>query len=643
MSPKQFLLRASILCLPAFLSGQTISFLPPVGAFLGGASRGSDLCGSCLAVADFNGDGKMDIVYTGRVLSPIAGILLGNGDGTFRNGVTFATGFFDPTLPVTVGDFNGDGKPDLIFLGNTAKVYLGNGDGTFSGPFNVPGCRNFLNRGDGSADYVSVVSVADLNRDGRQDLICGPLVFLSAGDGSFTAGTTLPADALLAADMNRDGIPDVLMISSQGIFTLALGKGDGTFAAGLAINNPFGFKTPNPGEYYTAVRSADFNNDGFVDLLGASRDGTTLVVLPGRGDGTFGTPVATFGLFDSVVPSQINAMADFNHDGFIGLIAGDGVIAGNGDGTFRFPVFVGVATEPCNIDAAKVDSLACDYSHTASAIGDFNGDGKMDLVSGYVVGSADNNKQASISVMLNSGAGNGFTAAGVSAANWTWPVGPGSLVAAFGVNLATQTAFAPVAATTTTLGGIRVHVRDRSHPGDRLAQLYYVSPTQVNYVLESYDNFAWVTIERVGSPYVAQGMGVPIRYIAAGLFSVGNGVAAATAFRDTAAGRLDMPVTNCVGVNCTSVPINLAGAPVYLSLYGTGFTLASTAGSTCSVAGRTLPAMYVGPQGTIPGLNQINILLPPILGGSGFTSITCSLSLNGVAQPPTNAVKVLIQ
>ncbi len=642
MSPIKHLLRASILCLPVLLSGQTISFLSPVAAFLGGASHGAALCGSCLAVADFNGDGKMDIVYTGTVLSPVAGILLGNGDGTFHNGVTFPSGTFDPPMPVTVGDFNGDGKPDLVFLGNTAKVFLGRGDGTFSGPFAVPGCNNFLNRGDGTPDYVGVVSVADINKDGKQDLICGPAVFLSTGDGTFTSGTILPADALLAADFNRDGTPDLLLLSAQGLFSMALGRGDGTFAVGLPINNLFSFKTPNPGEYYAAVRTADFNNDGFADIVGASKDGTTLVVLPGKGDGTFGTPVATVGMFGTVVPSQIMALGDFNHDGSIGLVAGDAILAGNGDGTFRFPVFVGVATEPCDLNAAVTGALACDYTHTAAAIGDFNGDGKMDLVSGYIVGSANNNRQASISVMLNSGAGNGFTAAGVSAASWTWPVGPSSMVSAFGTNMSLLTASASGNATTTTLGGIRVHIRDRSHPGDRLAQLYFVSPTQINYVMDSFDNFAWVSIERVGSPYVPQGMGVPVRYIAAGLFGV-NGFAAATAFQDTPTGRVTIPVTSCGSTQCISLPIKLTGAPVYLSLYGTGFDLATATGSTCSIAGKTFPAMFVGPQGTVFGLDQINVLLPNSLGGSGITSVNCSVAYGGTQQTVTNTVKVLIQ
>ncbi|PYT25749.1 MAG: hypothetical protein DMG57_23895 [Acidobacteria bacterium] len=80
------------------------------------------------------------------------------------------------------------------------------------------------------------------------------------------------------------------------------------------------------------------------------------------------------------------------------------------------------------------------------------------------------------------------------------PVGPGSLVSAFGLNLASATEAAKSYPWPTTLGGIRLHVQDRSHQGDRLAPLLYVSPTQINYLMPSSDAFAWISIERVGLP-----------------------------------------------------------------------------------------------------------------------------------------------
>jgi uncharacterized protein (TIGR03437 family) len=116
-----------------------------------------------------------------------------------------------------------------------------------------------------------------------------------------------------------------------------------------------------------------------------------------------------------------------------------------------------------------------------------------------------------------------------------------------------------------------LHVRDRSHTEDTVAPLLYVSPNQINYILMSSDPFAWVAIERVGSPYVPEGISVPITTIAAGLFSVGEGFAAASAVAITPSGPVPVPVIACDGPVCTAVPIDVSALPVYLSLYGTGF------------------------------------------------------------------------
>src|SRR5689334_19763872 len=87
-------------------------------------------------------------------------------------------------------------------------------------------------------------------------------------------------------------------------------------------------------------------------------------------------------------------------------------------------------------------------------------------------------------------------------------------------------------------------------------------------------------------------MSVPIRTLAAGLFTQGDSLAAASAVRISGDARVPVPVTACVGPICNSIPIDLSGAPVYLSLYGTGFALAATSLSTCSIAGQTLPATH---------------------------------------------------
>ena len=118
------------------LSAQTISFLPPVNAFESGSSSAADLCSLCIATADFNGDGKMDILYSGTEFIPFAGVLLGNGDGTFRAGFSFNPNYLPsgpgPVASTFAADFNGDGKTDVaLSSGVGTQIYLGRGDGTF--------------------------------------------------------------------------------------------------------------------------------------------------------------------------------------------------------------------------------------------------------------------------------------------------------------------------------------------------------------------------------------------------------------------------------------------------------------------------------------------------------------------------------
>ncbi len=586
--PLSRVIRLVLVVVPgSLLFAQAISFQAPVNT-----SVGSGLAAT-MAIADFNGDGKPDIAFNVPLplfLSPVD-VLFGNGDGTFRPG---------PSLPAgrpSIGDVNGDGKPDLIIAGVGVSSVLSNGDGTFQTPVQFGAC-------------LSLPVIADINGDKKADLVCGTTVMLGNGDGTFRTGVTVDAAqgdiTVLAADFNHDGKPDLLLQRQSGELAVALGNGDGTFGADLPATTLPAPAFGAPSLFNIAV--GDFNGDGKLDLAGEGTRAGLICVAFGNGDGTFGNVVINQGF--SGLPA---AAGDFNGDGKLDLVASGGmVLAGNGDGTFRVPIFI---------------------QDGSVAIADFNGDGSPDIADGV----ASLNSSV-IAVLLNDSPGDGFLTAGVSSAALSWPIATDSIASAFGSNLASQTAAASGSSLPTTLGGIRVHVRDSS--GDTLAPLLYVSSTQVNYVMKSSDPFAFIGIERVGSTYVPKGVGVSITPLAPGFYSVGAGFAAASGLSvapDNS--QISVPVVLCAGNGCSLVPIDVSGNPVYLSLYGTGFDAATAATTTCTVAGQSAAVSYAGPELQTPGLDQLNLLLPRTLSGTGAASVVCSF----VSSAPPNTVQIAIQ
>jgi hypothetical protein len=208
--------------------------------------------------------------------------LLGNGDGTFLAAQSCPAGTF-PGDAIAVGDFNGDGIPDLaVTIRNTSSpvtILLGNGDGSF---------RVSESYGAGSAVPDSVV-VGDFNEDGSLDLAVanntelGPnspgsptvSILLGGGDGTFQRAQNYPAAhrapfSLAAADFNRDGHLDIAVADGQAV-TVMLGNGDGTFQPAAAQN----YVVP----LAISVAVADFNGDGFPDIAALGGNGILTVLI----------------------------------------------------------------------------------------------------------------------------------------------------------------------------------------------------------------------------------------------------------------------------------------------------------------------------------------------------------------------------
>jgi len=324
---------------------------------------------NALAVADFNEDGILDIVtYTSAGLT----ILLGNPDGTFAQ--AFANSLI--TAPViTVADFNSDGIPDIASLDwedSSVTILLGRGDGTFNSlpAFTVGSNGSNLNYS------VSIVS-GDFNGDGIPDLITANFsnnstgVLLGSGDGTFHAVPSpnlapagWPVGPAIVADLNGDGIPDVVT-PMQGGVSIFLGNGDGTFVAKfLPVSPDFDNGT---------VAAADYNGDGIQDLV-VTGGWPGISMLLGNGDATFTPYTLPVALPYSVLGPTA---ADLNGDGIPDLVLVDEsspdleILLGRGDGTFaEGPV---VPTPDLGAEGASGGAIA-------AAVGDFNGDGIPDVL-----------------------------------------------------------------------------------------------------------------------------------------------------------------------------------------------------------------------------------------------------------------------
>jgi hypothetical protein len=326
-----------------------------------------------LAVGDFNGDGIPDLAVANEFDRTVS-VLLGQGDGTFKSAGNLAVG----TNPVSVAveDLNGDGVPDLAVanqgiypaVGESVSVLLGNGDGTFQP------AQDFA-----AGHSPSAVVVADFNGDGIPDLAIANAAFytgaatvsvlVGSGDGSFQAPQNFAVgaapQALAAGDFNGDNIPDLAVAnySSDNVSVLR-GQGDGTFSATPSFpagRNPF------------SEVVGDFNGDGIPDLAIANFYSGTISVLLGNGDGTFGDARSfSVGGYPEVV-----AVGDFNDDGNVDLVVDiesypDSplkLLLGNGDGTFQ-PARTIVGGGPHSV-----------------VVGDFNGDGLLDLAIAPALGS----------------------------------------------------------------------------------------------------------------------------------------------------------------------------------------------------------------------------------------------------------------
>lgn len=316
---------------------------------------------TAVAAADFNNDGKLDLV-TANYDSGTISVLKGNGDGTFA---TPATTYPAPNNPfkVVVGDFNGDGRPDVAVTrrsGSAVRVFLNSGDasGSFAAGIDLTTPQGPI-----------WIAARDLNGDGKLDLVTANYegnsasIFYNNGNGTFAPAVNLPVTgnpySIAAGDLNGDGRIDLAVgTASDRAVKVFYRQADGSYAAGDVL-------TWGASDVIASVAIADLNGDNRADLLAVTGSSAADIrrwdqqangtLLPGTSL-SFGTTTSGYSLL----------VTDYNNDGLPDVILGRssnvGVFENTGNGAFAAPLWLSVGQESRQV-----------------VVADFNGDNRPDL------------------------------------------------------------------------------------------------------------------------------------------------------------------------------------------------------------------------------------------------------------------------
>jgi flagellin len=281
------------------------------------------------------------------------------GTGTYTTLATMSLGFRSGSN-VNLYDLDGDGNQDLISPnpnGDGIQIFFGNGNGTFGSAISASG------------GFPNYVELADVNNDGKKDLVFtrggGIMSYvLNLGDRTFGARTDIgpvitgSEDTILSADFNNDGNIDLVSSNStNGTVQIYFGNGNATFSSAV---------TYTTGGDIGIKGIADLNGDGIKDMITAGRNDGIHRILLGNSDGSFSLG-ATINAGWGAAFTKPDVLADFNNDGFLDFYArgpNDSlkIFFGNGNGSFRSEVTISE-----NILIYGGD------------LGDFNNDGYVDI------------------------------------------------------------------------------------------------------------------------------------------------------------------------------------------------------------------------------------------------------------------------
>jgi uncharacterized protein (TIGR03437 family) len=535
-----------------------------------------------LAIADFNLDGRLDIAAQSAM--PAIHTLLQTPDGRFAGAPGSPRAFDGIPAGIAAGDFNGDGKPDLVYASQLwFGVLLGNGDGSFA---TAPGGGMYTHSPRPNMDVFGVAA-ADFDKDGKLDFAGGTMfdVFWGNGAGNFerssSSGNVIVGEVAQAADFNGDGRPDFLGTSGQAYTQLLLSDGQRGFnlAGNASISLP---STPS------SVTIGDFNGGGRPDFAVAGAFDSVvwtyrnLNAAPSPQTITF-APIPNKQLGDP--PFPLVATASSGLPVTFNVVSGPATVQGN------ILTITGIGT--VTVDALQAGSA--NFS-PASARQTFTV-GSTYEISGVIHGASFN----------------------------TGVLAPASYAAIQGLRF-------PANPTVQF-----VDAQGMSAPGT----VTFISATQINVVLPSILFYGAGTVTVQDANGQSNAFPITIGPVSPGLFMVDP----AQSFPAAQVIVPNSPPTTaaiCGGtpVVCTLNPINIpANGPAYLVLYGTGIRGATLANVKAQADATVLTVEYAGAAGgTYPGLDQVNVVLPPSLRGRGVT--TMWITVQGLV---SNTVKVNIR
>ncbi len=350
-------------------------------------STTSDSQPESVVIADLNNDNYPDMIVANYLDSNVE-IFLGYGNGTFRSGVLYSTGFGSGPCSVVVGDFNNDNQPDIVVTNYWAyniSVFLGYGDGSFSNPTTFS---------TGIDSEPVALAIGDFNSDNRLDIVVANFgtanlgVFLGYGDGTFhsqvtySTGSGSRPHSVATGDFNNDSQLDIVVANfwtnNVGVF---LGHGDGTFLNQTTYSTDYDLGP-------SSVDVGDFNNDNRSDIIVANYWTGTISLFLGYDNGAFSSQI-TFSTGSSTGPWSIT-IGDFNNDSRLDVAVANqwsdnlGVFVGYGNGSFSSESIysTGIGSNPWSVAAGDLN----DDGHSDIAVANW-GTNNVDLYIGYGNGS----------------------------------------------------------------------------------------------------------------------------------------------------------------------------------------------------------------------------------------------------------------